>query len=1069
MDNRILNSGMDALLARFRAPGAEFRGKPFWSWNGELEKDELLRQVDVMKEMGFGGYFMHSRSGLITEYLGDEWFEFINDVADYGEKVGMESWLYDEDRWPSGSAGGIVTRDPAYRMKSLYVFEMSPAQFTWDGDVLRAFAAKVDGNRLLSYREITAETDPAALAEEDPSVRILKFAIVPDAPESVYNGTTYIDTMMLAATEKFLELTHEEYLKRCGDRIGTSIRGIFTDEPHRGKFLSNRQVSEDGIMSCAISYTDDIFEELEKRYGYDARGRLPELFYRYDGDGTARLKHDYTDLACNLFNERFAVPINEWCRKHGIAFTGHVLHENSFMNQTVPNGSLMRFYENMGIPGIDILTEYDHCYWAARQVSSAARQMGQKWILSELYGCTGWQFSFRSHKAVGDWQALFGVNVRCPHLSWYTMEGEAKRDYPASILHQSAWYKYYDYVESYFARFGVVMTEGEPVCEVLVLNAIESSWLKSYAGWTNWISTNDPEVAAMEAHYAKLFGFLAGRQIDFDYGEEFLMAKHGSAGTEGGRAVLRIGKMAYTTVVISGALTLRSSTVKLLEEFAALGGKIIVAGKAPEMVDAEPSDAFAALCEKYGAETVDFEADALARAIRKNLSVTTGFSGPEGVRTDSLFCQVRDCREDGAVIAAVLNVDREAQKKAVRFEIAGIGGVEQVQEWHLLTGRRTDITDACVIGEKQITVTTDFEPCGEHIFVFLRKKEAGVPAARKKQTAVRTETVCGKVAYTLSEKNVLVLDYVRSSFQGGPFTEPEEILRADRRIRDAVGIEHRSGNMLQPWYAKKYADEAYGSLTLAYEFYIDEMPEGGIVLAGERPELFSYEVNGTALSPDGGFWVDRCFKTMPIPREALRLGKNTVTARTEFRRTTNLESLYLVGDFGVRMEKKEQSRTRRLNDRGRFFGNEKHITALPAEIGFDNLAEYGLPFYSGFVTYRIPAGSLPAVDAAAGERLFLKAEDFVGAAVRVTGEKSEEAALIAWEPYEADVTALAGGEIEVTLLCTRKNTFGPLHLIPAVPGAVGPGHFTTGGASFSDDYVLMDSGIFGGIGFEVRR
>ncbi|MBR6920833.1 MAG: hypothetical protein IKH51_01430, partial [Clostridia bacterium] len=96
------------LIKTFEAPGAEYRGKPFWSWNGELEEKELKRQVDVMKEMGLGGYFMHSRAGLITEYLGEQWFDLINSTADYGQSVGMESWLYDEDRWPSGSAGGKV-------------------------------------------------------------------------------------------------------------------------------------------------------------------------------------------------------------------------------------------------------------------------------------------------------------------------------------------------------------------------------------------------------------------------------------------------------------------------------------------------------------------------------------------------------------------------------------------------------------------------------------------------------------------------------------------------------------------------------------------------------------------------------------------------------------------------------------------------------------------------------------------------------------------------------------------------------------------------------------------------
>ena len=76
---------MKELYEDFRKPSAKFRGKPFWAWNGKLEKDELIRQIHIMKEMGFGGFFMHSRTGLETEYLGQEWFEFINACADEAE------------------------------------------------------------------------------------------------------------------------------------------------------------------------------------------------------------------------------------------------------------------------------------------------------------------------------------------------------------------------------------------------------------------------------------------------------------------------------------------------------------------------------------------------------------------------------------------------------------------------------------------------------------------------------------------------------------------------------------------------------------------------------------------------------------------------------------------------------------------------------------------------------------------------------------------------------------------------------------------------------------------------
>ena len=293
-----VNTDMDkkTFTEEFRSPSAAWRGKPFWAWNGELRKEELLRQARIMKEMGLGGYFMHSRSGLITDYLGEEWFDCVNAVADAAERDGMEAWLYDEDRWPSGSAGGKATVDTKYRMKSLYVYESDPEKTDWQDGSFALYAAKMNGIDLYGYREIdtsafTCRGDAvravknavSELSEENDDApgewKALRFAIVYDQPASVYNGTTYIDTMSRAATERFIELTHEEYAKHCGDRLGRSIRGIFTDEPHRGHCFDNL-AEKDGVSSCAVAWTDDIFPEFEKRYGFSCRPILPELFFR---------------------------------------------------------------------------------------------------------------------------------------------------------------------------------------------------------------------------------------------------------------------------------------------------------------------------------------------------------------------------------------------------------------------------------------------------------------------------------------------------------------------------------------------------------------------------------------------------------------------------------------------------------------------------------------------------------------------------------------------------------------------------------------------------------------------
>ncbi len=113
----------EELLKQLQNPANMYRGKPFWSWNGELDIDELKRQIDVMKGMGFGGFFMHSRTGLSTEYLGEHWFKCIRACAEYAYSLGMEAWLYDEDRWPSGTCGGLVTKKESNRLQFISLYD----------------------------------------------------------------------------------------------------------------------------------------------------------------------------------------------------------------------------------------------------------------------------------------------------------------------------------------------------------------------------------------------------------------------------------------------------------------------------------------------------------------------------------------------------------------------------------------------------------------------------------------------------------------------------------------------------------------------------------------------------------------------------------------------------------------------------------------------------------------------------------------------------------------------------------------------------------------------------------
>ena len=62
---------------------------------------------------------MHCRTGMNTEYLGDEFMDMVSDCNETAKQKDMLCWLYDEDRYASGFGGGYVTKDIQYRERYL--------------------------------------------------------------------------------------------------------------------------------------------------------------------------------------------------------------------------------------------------------------------------------------------------------------------------------------------------------------------------------------------------------------------------------------------------------------------------------------------------------------------------------------------------------------------------------------------------------------------------------------------------------------------------------------------------------------------------------------------------------------------------------------------------------------------------------------------------------------------------------------------------------------------------------------------------------------------------------------
>ena len=1004
----------------FEKPENQYRSAPFWSLNGKLEREELRRQIGTLKEMGFGGAFVHSRNGLDTEYMSEEWLDLVSFCADELEREGMDAWLYDEDRWPSGTCGGYVTREPRYRLKFLSLRLMSGEEYArrdFGGALVGAYVLKLSGEpfpplpgldpragmRIESFEKLTGSAPGDAL--------VAAVCVEEQAPESFYNGFTYADTMNPEATREFLNLTHEKYSAAFGDKFGKSVKGIFTDEPHRGALLSGFSVSNENRLGM-LPWTYALFSRYEARWGEKLEEELPLLWFRTAEHNFSRTMWQYVEVLQELFLESFAEPCAEWCRAHGLTLTGHVLHEDTLSAQTTMCGSVMRYYETMDIPGMDNLTRADTVLCVPIQVASVARQCGKPRALTELYGVSGWQGTFADYKQIGDWQAALGMDFRCPHLSWYTMKGEAKRDYPASFLGQAGWYREYRYVEDYFARLAEVFSGAEAEISTLVVSPVESAWGLSHMGTYDLFAVRDADYRRLEEDYAGATAALLGSGVEFDFGDEEMMSRLCRVNGN----VLEFGGARYREVVLPGMVNLRASTLALLRAFAEAGGRVVIAGRAPSYVEGRPAAPDFGFAERCGIEDLgNFVGKTRGFFARAEVEERTCRVGARTL--PAMLSAVR--RKDGDYFCFFVNLDREKGRKAcLRFP-----GEWNAEKWNLRTGEKEGLP-ARTQGTETVCEYSFAE--SEELLIRLTKGEIRPMSAPAKGEYISVPDLA--VRYELNEDNYLVLDRP-ACYADGVFLGKDEILKADRKLRSRYGLPFRGGMMVQPWYRHKFGESAAPKvcdLTLEYEFDVREIPKA-VSLMLESPEQFRAELNGAPLSfaAHTAAGIDRCFRLVPLPR--LKRGRNVLRLFCAFSADLDLEAFYLRGAFGVRV------------------GTPCEIIALPETLRFGDIGAQGLPFYTGKVTYFLPAEE--------GE-YDLRLTDFCAACLKV-GEE-----IVAFPPYEANGVRSGEKGLPVTAVLGRKNLFGPLHELPVSPPGCGPDSFLTEGEAFSEDYALLKQGIF---------
>ncbi|MCL2530840.1 MAG: hypothetical protein FWE40_01620 [Oscillospiraceae bacterium] len=981
-------------LATFQNPGSEYRATPFWCWNCKLDQAVLNRQIDAMEQMGFGGFHMHVRVGLATEYLGDVFMQHVKDCTAYAKHKRMLAWLYDEDKWPSGFAGGLVTQDPQHRQKTML---FTPKQRD-DLLLLASYAIEQDeqGN-LLSYTRST---------NHYPLTTIHYYAYLQvHEPTAWYNGQTYVDGLSKAAIERFVEVTHERYREAVGEEFGKTVPAIFSDEPECGR-KKNMQDPLAG-ESTTLPWTTDFAETYQAEYGEDLLDFVPELFFNLAGGKISRARYRYHDHCSERFASAFADTMGDWCEKHGLLLTGHMMAEQDLRDQTKHAGDCMRSYRAFQLPGIDLLCD-NREFNTAKQAQSAARQYARPGVMSELYGVTNWNFPFYKHKLQSDWQAALGISVRVPHLYWVSMRGEAKRDYPASIGHQSPWYKQYKHMESHFARVNSAMTRGTPKVRVGVIHPVESFWL-------HWGPDSQCRAVQdeMDHRFAQLTDWLLFAHQDFDFICESLLPSQHSPSAE----QFNVGAMNYDVVIAPQLQTIRGTTLKALQDFEARGGHVIWLGGVPTHVDAQLAP--------VSATAVSWSKTALLGELAPYQMHTVL---ENAVTAKNIITQRRRDGEHEWLFLCHAHTSPNYYTNRPRMLQVQLTGVYSAEQFNTLTGKVTPLPCCYVNGNTVIDWTAHGQ---DSLLLRLTVGVHANPPAVEEPCLNYHSDLPPLLPITLEEPNVLLLDMPEHSLNGGAWQPAEEVLRVCDKCKAILGLENEVARGMQPYCLLD--EPAQHQLKLRYTVQ-SQLDVEQVQLAVEDLDTLQITWNGHAVdTTPTGHYVDESIQTVALGK--LHAGENILEITLPFGKATTVESCFILGDFGVRV-------------RGRL----AEITPPVRELAWGDWTAQGLPFYGGNVVYHAQV-ELPAGNYA------LEATHFAQPVLAVTANE-HDCGIIAISPWRTELGELAGNaQINVTACGNRINTFGALHNCEVERTWHGPGAWRVQGAAWTNEYRLTPSGV----------
>jgi len=516
------------LKRAFENPPDDARIMMRWWWFGPaVEKPELRRELETMKQGGIGGVEIQPVYPVTVDgnfrYLSPEFLDEVRFANETARSLGMRVDITLGSGWPYGGPHTTIElAAPRLRVERVPV---PPNGASLPIPALR------EGEKAV-----------ATMPEAEPSHSVL-FFISSRTRMAVKRAAVGAEGFVL---DHYSRAAIEEHLKSTGEPL---LQAFGKNPPYA--------VFSDSLEVAGSDWSTDFLQEFERRRGYDLTPYLPALAGDI-GEKTGAIRHDWGQTLTELVNENYLAPIREWARQHGTLFRSQTygsppvnLSSNALVDLPEGEGSQWHTFSTTRWA-----TSANHLY--GNPISSSETWT---WLHSPVFRATPLDM-----KAEADLHFLQGVNQLVGH-GWPYSPPEAGEPgwhfYAAAVFNaHNPWWLVMPDITRYLQRVSYLLRQGEPVSDI----ALYLPTADAYASFTLGHASVTDQVRTL------LGPQVVGQILDAGYNFDFI-----------DDGAIAHGGIPYRILILPNIERIPLATYRKIEDYARKGGKVIATRRTPSL------------------------------------------------------------------------------------------------------------------------------------------------------------------------------------------------------------------------------------------------------------------------------------------------------------------------------------------------------------------------------------------------------------------------------------------------------------------------------------------------------